>query len=481
MKSVLIVEDEGAIRTGLIAMVKKAPIVVENVIECKNGLDALEILQNQIIDVMITDIRMPKMDGIELVRAAQELPSPPITIVISGYSDFDYAVNVFRQGVRDYLLKPIERDCLYKLLVSLQMELDEKALETCKRLEMSKHLIQSIILGIVGDSDSLDTISVQLGSFFSGDYYVICCSQNQHPEIEAYHFCEKIHGQTVLIVSDATYAEISNSKVLKEGSAGISAKKSGIRFLHEAYAESLQARIHAFVFGGVRNFPDLPERQQQENHQALITSADQITAMLGAGKKEEATNLLGQMLLYTQNHRISADSFIELIEQLLKKLRYTFSGLTHAMEELEKLSGILAFDSAFDYYNVLCDWMNRISDHLYAENENKSVLKIHTAIDYISLHYRTPINMAVVSNYISMNYTQFSSLFKQFTSKNFSDYLRDLRLMESKRLLCESSFSIRKVGEMSGFKNEKHFMKCFKQEIGISPSEYRRTAQKKLV
>lgn len=108
MNTVLIVEDEKMIRQGIRAIVQRSGVPVQNIMECNNGQLALEILQSQPVDVMFTDIRMPKMTGIELVEAMQQLAHKPLTVAISGYDDFTYAVQMMRMGVREYILKPIE-------------------------------------------------------------------------------------------------------------------------------------------------------------------------------------------------------------------------------------------------------------------------------------------------------------------------------------------------------------------------------------
>ena len=94
----MIVEDEKMIRKGIISMVKRIDISCEEIIECKNGEEALEILKNKKVDVLLTDIRMPKMDGITLVSHVNELKEKPIVIVVSGYDDFNYAVEEIRRA-----------------------------------------------------------------------------------------------------------------------------------------------------------------------------------------------------------------------------------------------------------------------------------------------------------------------------------------------------------------------------------------------
>ena len=116
MKTLLIVEDEKLIRQGVKNMIQRSGVPIEVIIECNNGEAALEILKEQKIDVMFTDIRMPKMDGIQLVQAMKELPYQPLTVVISGYDDFSYAVEMLRMGVKEYILKPVDRNQINSIM-----------------------------------------------------------------------------------------------------------------------------------------------------------------------------------------------------------------------------------------------------------------------------------------------------------------------------------------------------------------------------
>ena len=126
MKTVMIVEDEKMIRQGLHAMIKRCGVPVDVIIECRNGEEALEMLSYQPVDVLFTDIRMPKMDGIELVRRLHERPDMPLVVAISGYDDFSYAVEMLRNGVREYLLKPIDRDKICQVMQTLEQELEQR-------------------------------------------------------------------------------------------------------------------------------------------------------------------------------------------------------------------------------------------------------------------------------------------------------------------------------------------------------------------
>jgi len=100
--------------------------------------------------------------------------------------------------------------------------------------------------------------------------------------------------------------------------------------------------------------------------------------------------------------------------------------------------------------------------------------KMQQAIAYIQENYNKDLNMAVVSNYISMNYSVFSFEFKNYAGVNFVTYLKELRMKEAKKLLEETDKKIIEISQMVGYENEKHFMKLFKSICGVSPSEYRK-------
>lgn len=113
------------IRQGLRVMAQRSPVEISEILDCKNGEEALEILRGTEVDVMFTDVRMPNMDGITLVQRLQTLPHPPLTVIISGYDDFSYAVEALRCGAKEYLLKPVEREDISQVLQRLEGMLQE--------------------------------------------------------------------------------------------------------------------------------------------------------------------------------------------------------------------------------------------------------------------------------------------------------------------------------------------------------------------
>ncbi len=166
MKTVLIVEDEKLIRQGLRKMIQRSGVPVEVIMECNNGETALEILKEQSIDVMFTDIRMPKMDGIELVERMQECEHIPLTVAISGYDDFNYAVAMMHNGVREYLLKPIEREKICDILARLNQEIEEGREQEKTRQKLGQQQIRHLMLLAEMPEEELTMLETQYDQHF---------------------------------------------------------------------------------------------------------------------------------------------------------------------------------------------------------------------------------------------------------------------------------------------------------------------------
>ena len=120
---------------------------------------------------------------------------------------------------------------------------------------------------------------------------------------------------------------------------------------------------------------------------------------------------------------------------------------------------------------------------IHREKNNKeegtvSDRKMQMAVEYIAENYNKDLNMAVVSNYLSMNYSQFSYSFKQYTGESFVNYLKEIRIREAKRLLAETDLKVQEISMMVGYENEKLFMKTFRSQCGVSATEYRKNMKK---
>ncbi|MCD7842712.1 MAG: AraC family transcriptional regulator, partial [Lachnospiraceae bacterium] len=150
-----------------------------------------------------------------------------------------------------------------------------------------------------------------------------------------------------------------------------------------------------------------------------------------------------------------------------------------ALADLQKrLIDIYSYRSLDEYTEALSRWLGMVhekTDNRSDEFRNRQ--KLEKAIRYIRENYSSDLNMAVVSNHVSMNYSLFSQEFKQYTGENFVSFLRNIRMEEAKRLLAQTQLRVVEISQKVGYENEKHFMKTFKSVYGVSPSEFRKNVE----
>lgn len=507
MKTVLIVEDEKMIRQGIKTMVQRSGVPVEIIMECNNGQMALEILKNQEVDVMFTDIRMPKMDGIELVTAIQELPGKPLTVVISGYDDFSYAVEMLRLGVREYILKPIDRDKITEILQKLEEEIQKNNANAKETRSIGYQQLKFLMLN---ENITQAELEVLINTYESSFYreYVVYCTQNTTAEKtdEGYIYLNNIRDSELYIVP-AEDRELLIRKELRGRYVGMSGIHSGLLELKKAYQESRIARVRAFWMnesvieytalqdgtdregnGTTVGLPGLLKAESDFKTQRILKTLEpepeentmiQLAQMLGTERATEAISALERIFASAQTGFYDFDKMEHNIQIFLDQMEEIYKNVIKTEEtRIQRFRHMYSYANAEEYSEKMLNFVNTFVEVINSQfDDYKNKQKIQMAIQYIQENYDKDLNMAVVSNHISMNYSLFSYVFKQYTGSNFVNYLKGLRMKEAKRLLEETDLRVNEISQRIGYDNEKHFMKTFKSVCGVSPSEYRKNMQ----
>ncbi len=478
MKKLLIVEDEKMIRQGIESIARRSSVPIEEILLCKNGEEAYEIVKNNKIDVMITDIRMPKKDGITLVKEIQNLPHVPKVVVISGYDDFSYAVELLRYGAKEYLLKPIEREKINAILEKLEQQIMEEAKQVKDSEQIGIQQFKYMLLNPGITLEETYAIENEFHRYFVTGEYVVCCTNSKSWQINPNShiiILDDVNGQSVFLLNAEMKEEVL-SNLLKDYFVGVSRNHLNLRDLRTAYEEALYARKYAFATG---NF--ITEYSKTETIKETVSSEliEQMVQLAGTDKIEEVNKFLVKILYKTKQGQIEPDYFMGIMNELVDKICNNYKNvLNFDKEEIDNLKKVYGYDNASIYYETIYEWIEKINVKLLSEYDDyKNKQKIQRAISYIQENYAKDLNMAVVSNFISMNYSLFSYVFKQFTGMNFVNYLKDIRIKEAKRLLEETDKKIIEISSAIGYENEKHFMKIFKSTTGVSPTEFRKNAQ----
>lgn len=475
MNTLLIVEDEKMIRQGIKAIALRSPVPINNIIECKNGQDALDIIENHTVDVMITDIRMPKMDGITLVKEMQHCAHIPLTVVVSGYDDFSYAVEFLRYGIKEYILKPVDRTQINNILVKLEGEIQATKEKQHRILNIGYQQLKYLMLNKEITSLETEVIMKQFDNIFFEGNYVVCCTNYEEDgfaEQEGITYLMDVDKQGIFIVEEyklngLLYEDLSNYNV------GCSSLHKGLKELKLAYEEALKARKEAFVTG---EHVVVFENNEYEYEDIKDEEIEQIVQMLGTTKIKEVLKNMDHICYRLKMNKINPETFAKITAQLMNKVVSTYKNAIDIDEKETFLQkNLYSYHSAEDYIEAVKRWFIQLNETLMVEfDDYRNKQKIQQAVLYIHEHYNKELNMAVVSNYISMNYSLFSYAFKQYTGCNFVNYLKKIRITEAKRLLETTDMRITEIGLAVGYENDKHFMKIFKSVSGVSPTEYRK-------
>lgn len=487
MKTVLIVEDEKLIRQGLRTMIQRSGVPIETVLECSNGEKALEILQTEKVDVMFTDIRMPKVNGIELVQKIQDLPDKPVVVAISGYADFSYAVEMLRTGAREYLLKPIEREKLWEILRCLELEISQNRENSRTSRQLGHQQLKYLMINGQVTEEELNTMQAEYENALELHDYYVCALNPQEPDkakSDVAIYLHNVEGCDVCLVREQNVQMLLQDE-LTDAFVGISALHSGIRELRTAWHEAVQARHHAFCTDRkavytTRAGREVPEEfYRQGQRLAGEEEGRQRVQLIGGDKTEELVKTWNGLFYAVKNDWIMPEDFTKCMDSFFTEIRRTYRNAVADEEDvLRKLENYYSYAALAVWQAEFLEWLLDLHERVRSSYEtSKNQQKIRQATEYIRQNYDKELNMAVVSNHISMNYSLFSQLFKEYTGNNFVNYLKEIRMQEATKLLEETDLRINEISAKVGYDNEKHFLKIFKASYGISPSKWRKNTQ----
>ncbi|MBQ8822444.1 MAG: response regulator, partial [Lachnospiraceae bacterium] len=150
MYKILVVDDEKIERNGIRFLLKQMDLELE-ILEAENGKKAVELLKSESVDILLTDIKMPFMDGMELISAVRPIYPDMMIVIFSGFSDFEYAKNAIKYDVKDYILKPVEpaefKNTLSKVVGQLKEKQEQKIFKDMSQTLMEEHLLYSLVNG----------------------------------------------------------------------------------------------------------------------------------------------------------------------------------------------------------------------------------------------------------------------------------------------------------------------------------------------
>ncbi len=506
--NVIIVDDEPVIRFGLKASVNWDQEGLCLLGDFPNGEEALKVMEQHKIDILITDIKMPVMDGLALTKKALERFPTLKVVLVSSYTDFEYVREGLKLGAVDYVLKPtlepeefsgLIRKCVK--LIEEEQTVEEKLqlINQAAFLKEQKSLEQIMKRVILQD---LEPINFQEQfAWLQGSLLIITMRLNRAEEIEEQFgflfqtmilediqdlFYENVNQGICFPVAETEmlflmqinaepykvletlkteieqetnlsfsfgYEVISDVSVVKEG-----VEKSRVACNQHFFYECQ----HIFRYQSFPKENAIPLRLD-EFHQFLLPYDERrLTAFLQNRCKEWELGRLEPSEIKKEACEIVSHLFLK---QLKWELLFEKCEQLKKAETLVQLQQIL-FQQIAEYDYLIPQ------NQTFSQGENQVITK---ALEYIHKHYTEELTLQTVAGHIHMSRNYFSVLFKRHIGQNFIDYVIDLRIKKAKELLRNTSLKVYEVADQSGFKDVKYFSKLFKKLTGISPADFRTT------
>lgn len=528
----LLVEDEDIIRRGFLVTIQKLELRFDLILEARDGEEGLRLFENYHPDIVITDIRMPLMDGLTFIQKSREISHESRFIVLSGYNDFEYARTALRYEVRDYLLKPSSkaeiRDVLLRVMEEIQKaETESSALK--ERLDdydlrlnqFHQLLLGDILLGKYADTEIAPLLSHHAISLPEQGFCVLCFQIFHDPVLEEYADCKQEYHQLNTLLShffDLYPADMATSHrcciASPHAEYGTFLSLTG-RLLAklEAYQRQAGIKLYLSISDTDSFLKNLPERYEQSLELFLhrFFHPDRILLYSAVFQQDPAPITLPGAMLEALYHSFVSSSRFDLRQNFLKILRYvvSFSDTTPQRfhQALEQIADYLAvsliradlmparpirldFDMREGFmicrdlealYGFLLSSLMQYRNAVTGKRNTAAIESVHSPIDraiaYIDQNYYKELDLALLSQLVSMNSSYFSSQFKKKTGLSFSTYLQNVRLEKAKNMLLHSDQKLHEISAAIGIGNVKYFCRLFKNYTGVTPTEYKRQFQ----
>ena len=468
MYRVLLADDEQIERMALARRLMRRFGDSLQISEATDGKEAVELYQKEHSQIIIMDISMPELNGVEAAEQIRSMDEDCIIVFLTAYDEFSYAVEMMKHGVRDYILKPIKRETIEQLLENLERELSEtrETEEEEERCFLNQLRYLMMNAEMAEEKEWMDMES-RLRRHIGNDSFRILLTSKANGE--RFSKCsgillEGVEGGVLYLLPEPEAERIMKEKD-ERFCLGVGKEHRSVMEIPEAYQEALLAREMAFI---QKNPVEEYQKKCFEEKPELAQFQEKFILQVPTDRADTVLRKMRNWYFEAAHQRVSPYQLLTVTEAICKELDLFY----RMPEKQEKCPRPLQYRDADLFLDAFEEWIHVYRESLKSQTAGKE--KMEEAISYIRENYAKDLNMAMVSNHICMNYSLFSAAFKEHTGVNFVNYLKEIRIAEAKRLLIQTEDKITEIAKQVGFENDKHFMKSFKTACGVSPSEFRK-------
>lgn len=485
---VLIVDDDYIIIKGLEKLIDWDKLNMEIFAVANDGQEALSILEKTPVDIVITDVNMPQLSGIDFVKKAREVQMYFQLIIISGYQNFDYAKSGMDLGAVNYLLKPIDKVELERTLeevaarivalnhenelinmnykVNLRNWLNQSGLsmESVSRLELLRddYIFFVVDIGSVEANKQAEVVNRIQSSY---DYILIhridqfllllTLEEQQKADVEAIlpdsSYIELIDNASSLVEVKRIYQQLQNSLLnykfyYYDNNKEKMSLQSIVDFLSESYVQTFS-----------QDMIEELSSQIQKIYKAIDTYQIQDTFMLF----EEFISMI-------RHNKVPVAEVIQYFQSIV--IYYSTKNQVDDLELYEVIHQ-LADDTSFQ--EKISIVRKIIVAARTTQREKVYSPAVQDILSHVEDSYDEDISLKQLSEDLHINVMYLGQLFKKEVGMSLSKYLNNYRIEQAKKLLTETNLAVAEIGFKVGYQNQAYFYRVFKSSENKSPKEYR--------
>lgn len=492
MLSILIVDDEVFIRDGLSRIIgRESGFRVAG--SCSNGREALELIAEEPVDVVLTDIRMPEVDGLALIRELKNEQPDIRCIIMSGFTEFSYAQEAIRYAAVDYLLKPIDKEQLLELLHRLDREkllagakekqLRERLLDSCLHSDVFTEVLPPgfalpapYFVVYVQKCDSPATLKEGTDNWRTADETADCLPLGDRQQVWIAYFSKEPSAAEIRSASSPLLSVSFGRSV----HVGASRAGDGISELKAAFAEAEKARdlgIYSespFFFAGHGDLPPREEsglRRPGGDWEVLREDLQMLHI-------SQVVEWIHQEFASLQSRRAGMEDILQMCRSVLDTAATEFQEFDSLLgrEQVEQLERSLASGmSISEIERQFRAALEGTLDEIRKLRQEMGGNAVEHIKRWLSANYSQHAELGALAGMVYLTPSYLSKLFKQETGLTLTEYITEIRIRKAKQLLRSSpGMKVHKIGAEVGYPDPAYFNKLFKRMVGVTPNEYKK-------
>lgn len=500
----LLVDDEKTVRDGLKVIIDWQSYGFDSILEGEDGSDGLAKMRDFNPELTLLDIRMPKLSGLEAAEQARKAGYEGKIIMLSGYSDFQYAQSAIRFGVDAYLLKSIDEEELAAAVQKVREDIQRKAetslIETQNAKLARNSLLCDVLLGRTQGGEELASqhvlsksgvYRVALVCLFDADERARRLAENilrscfSQTELETV----SLDGKLVMILKAAeAVPRLSNAVKAARKRAGIPVfagmgravdSFGEISLSYEDARQSVEDKFYCRA-GDIVCFEGGSCPKGDNSVLDPQNYLDKILTYAEAGEPEKIKSVLCDLKQRIMAERLEPDkakgTLSSLYVGLLGRLQLSrFNKPCELPTDSEIVDKVFDMDYLDEIISYLGDEFCRISSGIAGANRDIAA----KVLGYVEKNSNRDLKLESIAELFGYNSTYLGKIFKKANGESFNAYLDRLRIENAETLLSKKGLKVYEICELVGYRNLNYFYKKFKRFVGISPSEYRNNLQMK--